>query len=194
MESAVEPVLRHSHRDTLTGCRKRRRRVSSPSSASGPGESSSPSLDRETRVGTRVATLAPSRRGPKTLVGRAADTGVSGGWCLSLMVQGRPSAVPSPDTGPQLTNKKVLIMTDVACFCGCCYSFEGGVGSCPRCGAWATVWSGPSTTAGNGEPPHPVSPPTGATPDRQVASSSESGRELQLVPAARSDYESAAGK
>lgn len=25
-------------------------------------------------------------------------------------------------------------MTDVACFCGCCYSFVGDVGACPRCG------------------------------------------------------------
>jgi hypothetical protein len=34
-------------------------------------------------------------------------------------------------------------MTDVACFCGCLYSFDGAVGPCPECGAVAGV----STTA-----------------------------------------------
>ena len=28
-------------------------------------------------------------------------------------------------------------MTDVACFCGCCYSFVGDVGVCPGCGEYA---------------------------------------------------------
>lgn len=30
-------------------------------------------------------------------------------------------------------------MTNVACFCGCAYSFEGPEGPCPRCGAVAGV-------------------------------------------------------
>jgi hypothetical protein len=33
-------------------------------------------------------------------------------------------------------------MTDVACFCGCLYSFDGGAGGCPRCGEYATVSTG----------------------------------------------------
>ena len=33
-------------------------------------------------------------------------------------------------------------MADVACFCGCCYSFEGGAGACPRCGEYAVVAPG----------------------------------------------------
>ena len=33
-------------------------------------------------------------------------------------------------------------MTDVACFCGCCYSFVGGAGACPSCGEVATVTTG----------------------------------------------------
>lgn len=30
-------------------------------------------------------------------------------------------------------------MTNVACFCGCLYSFDGGEGPCPECGAVAVV-------------------------------------------------------
>jgi shikimate 5-dehydrogenase len=31
------------------------------------------------------------------------------------------------------------MMAEVACFCGCLYSFHGGAGACPRCGEHATV-------------------------------------------------------
>ena len=31
------------------------------------------------------------------------------------------------------------MMAEVACFCGCLYSFHGGAGACPRCGEYATV-------------------------------------------------------
>jgi hypothetical protein len=30
-------------------------------------------------------------------------------------------------------------MFNVACFCGCCYSFSDGAGACPRCGKTAVV-------------------------------------------------------
>jgi hypothetical protein len=30
-------------------------------------------------------------------------------------------------------------MTDVACFCGCLYYFDGSEGPCPQCGAVAVV-------------------------------------------------------
>jgi uncharacterized Zn finger protein (UPF0148 family) len=30
-------------------------------------------------------------------------------------------------------------MTNVACFCGCLYFFDGGEGPCPQCGAVALV-------------------------------------------------------
>ena len=30
-------------------------------------------------------------------------------------------------------------MTNVACFCGCLYSFDGAEGPCPKCGAVAGV-------------------------------------------------------
>jgi hypothetical protein len=30
-------------------------------------------------------------------------------------------------------------MTEVACFCGCLFSFDGGADACPRCGEFASV-------------------------------------------------------
>jgi hypothetical protein len=36
-------------------------------------------------------------------------------------------------------------MTDVACFCGCLFSFEDGAGACPRCGKVASVAAGPAS-------------------------------------------------
>jgi uncharacterized Zn finger protein (UPF0148 family) len=38
------------------------------------------------------------------------------------------------------------MMADVACFCGCLYSFDGGAGACPRCGEYATVSTEPALT------------------------------------------------
>ena len=32
-----------------------------------------------------------------------------------------------------------MTMTDVACFCGCVYSFHEDVGVCPRCGEYASL-------------------------------------------------------
>jgi hypothetical protein len=34
-------------------------------------------------------------------------------------------------------------MADVACFCGCCFSFDGGAGACPKCGEVASVTGAP---------------------------------------------------
>jgi hypothetical protein len=39
---------------------------------------------------------------------------------------------------------KVRMMADVACFCGCFYSFDGGAGACPGCGEVATVTARPA--------------------------------------------------
>lgn len=36
-------------------------------------------------------------------------------------------------------------MADVACFCGCCYSFEGGAGACPGCGEYAVIAAAPAS-------------------------------------------------
>jgi hypothetical protein len=38
--------------------------------------------------------------------------------------------------------KKVPVMADVACFCGCFYSFDGGGGACPRCGEYVSLTTG----------------------------------------------------
>ena len=38
-------------------------------------------------------------------------------------------------------------MAEVACFCGCLYSFDGGAGACPKCGEYATVTAGRRTDA-----------------------------------------------
>ena len=35
------------------------------------------------------------------------------------------------------------MMADVACFCGCLYSFDGGGGACPKCGEYVSLTTGP---------------------------------------------------
>jgi hypothetical protein len=35
-------------------------------------------------------------------------------------------------------------MADVACFCGCCYSFDGAGAACPKCGEYASVMPEPA--------------------------------------------------
>ena len=39
--------------------------------------------------------------------------------------------------------KKVPMMANVACFCGCLYSFDGGGAACPQCGEYASLTTGP---------------------------------------------------
>ena len=36
------------------------------------------------------------------------------------------------------------MMADVACFCGCLFSFNDGAGACPTCGKVASVTAGPA--------------------------------------------------
>ena len=38
-------------------------------------------------------------------------------------------------------------MADVACFCGCCFSFVGTVGACPECGEEVTLRTAPAFAA-----------------------------------------------
>ncbi len=59
-------------------------------------------------------------------------------------------------------------MTDVACFCGCCYWFDGGAGACPRCGERAVVRPADAAVsaepAGDSEPAARSAPMPGAEP------------------------------
>ena len=49
------------------------------------------------------------------------------------------------------------MMADVACFCGCFYSFDGAGGACPTCGEYASVAAGPTPEpTGHGRPEHRV--------------------------------------
>ena len=64
---------------------------------------------------------------------------------------------PAGPYGSGGQGKKVPVMTDVACFCGCCFSFDGGAGACPRCGEVASVRGGPAPEdAGRSQPEVPV--------------------------------------
>ena len=55
------------------------------------------------------------------------------------------------------------MMTDVACFCGRLFSFNGGAGACPRCGKVASVTAGPVLERpGHNRPEHPVPVMNGA--------------------------------
>ena len=52
-------------------------------------------------------------------------------------------------------------MTNVACFCGCLFSFNDGAGACPKCGRVASVTTGPAL-ARPGHNRHPVPVMNGA--------------------------------
>ena len=55
-------------------------------------------------------------------------------------------------------------MTNVACFCGCAYSFDGGEGPCPKCGAVAVVGTKAiHKTSGNNEQSEPDAAAAGAS-------------------------------
>ena len=55
------------------------------------------------------------------------------------------------------------MMTDVACFCGCLFSFNDGAGACPKCGKVANVTAGPVLERpGHSRPEHPVPVMNGA--------------------------------
>lgn len=63
----------------------------------------------------------------------------------------------SPLDSRQLVRRKVPIMTEVACFCGCVYSFVAGAGACPRCGEVAAVTAEPEPDLSErGRPGEPV--------------------------------------
>ncbi len=47
-------------------------------------------------------------------------------------------------------------MADVACFCGCCFSFVGDVGACPECGDAVTLTTASAFGADGGDGAEPV--------------------------------------
>lgn len=60
-------------------------------------------------------------------------------------------------------------MTDVACFCGCLFLFDGAAGACPQCSAVASVTAGPALESPmhHNRPEHPVPVINGAGQDMQ---------------------------
>ena len=78
---------------------------------------------------------------------------------------------PHRSAGPSAAQrKKVPVMTDVACFCDCFYSFDGGAGACPKCGEVASVTGLPVLESSGCNRPE--------TPDAEI-------RQLSEVPGAR---------
>jgi hypothetical protein len=64
-------------------------------------------------------------------------------------------------------------MADVACFCGCCFSFDGGAEACPKCGEVAGVRTGPvPDSAGRSRPELPVAVMNGAGQNGQALGTS----------------------
>jgi hypothetical protein len=58
----------------------------------------------------------------------------------------KPAIRQTSNSGNGAGLQRLTAMTVVACFCGCLYSFSGGTGDCPLCGARASaadVWSAP---------------------------------------------------
>lgn len=100
------------------------------------------------------------------------------------------AAVTGRATWQRAQREKVLVMADVACFCGCCFSFDSGAAACPRCGEVASVTSGLAPgDAGRSQPTIPVPVVNGighnghtpaACPERAEAGAS-SGRQAGAV-------------
>ena len=60
-------------------------------------------------------------------------------------------------------------MAEVACSCGCCFSFDGAAGACPKCGEVARLTAGPVTgPGGRSRPEHPVPVTNGDSQNRHV--------------------------
>jgi hypothetical protein len=62
------------------------------------------------------------------------------------------------------------MMTDVACFCGCRFSFNGDAGACSKCGRVASVTAGPmlERPGHNRHPKYPIPVMNGTGQDGQT--------------------------
>ena len=58
---------------------------------------------------------------------------------IHLARSGPADEADGPQAGHVADSMGVLMMTDVACHCGCLFSFDSAAGACPRCGEYATV-------------------------------------------------------
>jgi hypothetical protein len=74
-------------------------------------------------------------------------------------------------------------MADVACFCGCLFSFNGGAGVCPKCGKVASVTASPLLERlGRNRPKDPVPVMNGARPDGQTRATCPERVEVGALP------------
>ena len=85
------------------------------------------------------------------------------GWLVLTLYRCRALVwAPWPGGGHRAVRQlrgKVRMMADVACFCGCVYSFDGHAGACPGCGEVATLTVGRAsadTERGQQEQPSPA--------------------------------------
>jgi hypothetical protein len=68
--------------------------------------------------------------------------------------------------------KMAPIMIDVACFCGCSFSFESSAAACPKCDEVATVSVGPQfKVTGHSQPEQPAAELNGARRNEQPSPS-----------------------
>jgi hypothetical protein len=101
-------------------------------------------------------------------------------WCIrtaratSVSAKSAPLALPSPVDRPHGSGlRRKVDMADVACFCGCCFSFDGDAEACPKCGEVARVATGPvPDSAGRSRPELPVPVMNGAGPKAQTLGTS----------------------
>lgn len=74
-------------------------------------------------------------------------------------------------------------MTDVACFCGCLFSFNGDAGACSKCGRVASVTAGPVLERpGHNRPKHQVPVMNGARQDGQTRATCPERVEVGALP------------
>jgi len=89
----------------------------------------------------------------------------------SLLGNWKRGLIPRPASvcraARQRGAKKVGMMADVACFCGCFYSFDGAAGACPQCGEIASVGSVPESIE-PGRPEHRVPVANGVRRDGEA--------------------------
>src|SRR5580693_975159 len=108
--------------------------------------------------------LSPGYRGgiascPEAFAGWPTDC-IWGGWSPLCTGAGRLSGrLGRGHKAVRQLQGKVRMMADVACFCGCVYSFDGHAGLCPGCGEVATLTVGRAsvgTERGQQEQPSPA--------------------------------------